>query len=946
MFSTHGALCRNTPQLTVTENRGLVIRNVRYHRHPDTLSLTDERITRHQYTARGGLVLRIDPRLFALRQADPGVEPNFVYISSLSGDVLRTVTVDAGTTITFGDAAGRPLLNVSATGLKRTFGYESNGLPGRLLDITEQAKSEIARVTERFFWADNSQAQRDRNLAGQCVRHYDTAGLNQTNSLALTGMPASVSRQLLQEHQHADWQGADELAWENLLAPTRFTTRNTLDATGAPLIGTDAYGNVQRLAYDIAGQLKGSWLTLKGQAEQVIVASVTYSAQGKKLREEHGNGVVTTYRYDAASQRLTGIKTERPAGHANGARTLQDLRYDYDSVGNVLLVHNDAHATRFWRNQKVVPHNTYLYDSLYQLIQAAGRQMASAGQQSSTLPSPYIPLPVDDSAYTHYTRTYTFDRGDNLNRIRHSAPATSNNYTTDITVSSRSNRAVLSSLAIAPDKVDELFDSAGHQLLLFAGQHLSWNARGELQQVNPVVREGAVSDSERYRYASDGLRVEKISLQLSGNSTQVQRVTYLPGLERRTTHSGDTLKEDLHTITVGEAGRAQVRVLHWEAGTVVSNDQVRYSYDDLIGSCGLEVDASGEILSEEEYYPFGGTSVWAARSQTEADYKTIRYSGRERDATGLYYYGHRYYQSWAGRWLSADPAGTVDGLNLYLMVRNNPVTFKDALGLILESENEAGADAPKVLGNLFKPEVFKVPFALIETLAAKLELTKDKPKQNILYISAKPNPFSIDMTEKATAEFASKKMSYLTHKGHQVTGAYVSSVQELTDTWNAIGTGQLAGIDKVILDYHGSISPRRGQQSVVIVGSTSELLDKDAIAKLQSKDSVKTVSLYTCFSGFMDKFNPAVGFLDKLTDADAHTVGFDAQGDNDMRSMKVNRHPQAGAPFDNALTALGITRPQVGRVKYVKRSSTEVEVQYQRGRDQVKTPVELGKYFS
>ena len=188
-------------------------------------------------------------------------------------------------------------------------------------------------------------------------------------------------------------------------------------------------------------------------------------------------------------------------------------------------------------------------------------------------------------------------------------------------------------------------------------------------------------------------------------------------------------------------------------------------------------------------------------------------------------------------------------------------------------------------------------------------------------------------------------MSYLTHKGHQVTGAYVNSVKELTDTWNAIGTGQLADIDKVILDYHGSISPKRGQQSVVILGSTSELLDKDAIGKLESKSSVKTVSLYTCYSGFTDNFNPAVGFLEKLTDEDAHAVGFDAQGDNDMRMMKVYRHSDSGAPFDNALKALGITRGQVGRVKYVKQSATEVELQYQRGRDQVKTTVESRKYF-
>ena len=65
----------------------------------------------------------------------------------------------------------------------------------------------------------------------------------------------------------------------------------------------------------------------------------------------------------------------------------------------------------------------------------------------------------------------------------------------------------------------------------------------------------------------------------------------------------------------------------------------------------------------------------------EANYKIVRYSGKERDATGLYYYGYRYYQPWAGRWLSADPAGTVDGLNLFRMVRNNPVTLYDENGL-------------------------------------------------------------------------------------------------------------------------------------------------------------------------------------------------------------------------------------------------------------------------
>ncbi|MHA1067257.1 RHS repeat-associated core domain-containing protein, partial [Enterobacter ludwigii] len=61
-----------------------------------------------------------------------------------------------------------------------------------------------------------------------------------------------------------------------------------------------------------------------------------------------------------------------------------------------------------------------------------------------------------------------------------------------------------------------------------------------------------------------------------------------------------------------------------------------------------------------------------------------------RDATGLYYYGYRYYQPWAGRWLSADPAGTVDGLNLFRMCRNNPQTMRDMNGCGPESESLKG----------------------------------------------------------------------------------------------------------------------------------------------------------------------------------------------------------------------------------------------------------------
>ncbi|MEX5354456.1 hypothetical protein WCE02_24420, partial [Pseudomonas juntendi] len=71
----------------------------------------------------------------------------------------------------------------------------------------------------------------------------------------------------------------------------------------------------------------------------------------------------------------------------------------------------------FWRNQKVVPENTYSYDSLYQLASATGREMANAGQPGGHLPHV---TPFDSTTYTPYTRTYRYDTAGNLLQIRHS----------------------------------------------------------------------------------------------------------------------------------------------------------------------------------------------------------------------------------------------------------------------------------------------------------------------------------------------------------------------------------------------------------------------------------------------------------------------------------------------------------------------------------------------
>jgi insecticidal toxin complex protein TccC len=228
------------------------------------------------------------------------------------------------------------------------------------------------------------------------------------------------------------------------------------------------------------------------------------------------------------------------------------------------------------------------------------------------------------------------------------------------------------------DAIAAAFDDNGNLLALQAGQVLSWDLRNQLQEVRPVVRESGIDDSERYIYDASGQRMRKVRTTQAKAVTHIAEVRYLPGLEIRT---DSATGESLRVITA-QAGRNGVRVLHWQAGNPpeLSDDQVRYSLTDHLGSSSLELDAQAQIISQESYYPFGGTSWWAGRNAVEASYKTVRYSGKERDATGLYYYGFRYYAPWLQRWINPDPAGAVDGLNLFCFVRNKPCSGFDSDG--------------------------------------------------------------------------------------------------------------------------------------------------------------------------------------------------------------------------------------------------------------------------
>ena len=655
------ALFALTPLVEVVDNRGNIICEVNYYRHPKLIRQTDERIEFHQFNQRNFLKNSADTRQKANNQI------NFSYLYDLLGSTLCREGKDNGDFRALNDIEGRLLFSIDANNLLRTCDYENNQSLGRTTYIWEKGVDGCARVCDYFEYAGNSPNEQNANLAGKCIRHYDTAGLLQNHQISLMGDVIFLSRRLVQHteksHVYINWDLRER---EKKLAPQVFYTEHKNDATGGSILSIDAKGHQQRFIYDISGQLTSLKLTIKGELEHSMIKSIEYSATGQKLREEQGNGVVIYYEYEPQTQRLIRFRVERPAHHLMGFKCFQDVRYQYDPVGNILCIRNDAEETRFWRNQKIEPEQHFTYDTLYQLASATGRELANIHQQQNRLPSCFN---FDNSTYTHYRRTYTYDSSGNLIHIHHQTSALHSCYSTKLTVSEWSNRAVHHSLTANSTDVDTFFTPSGQQKLLLQGQVLSWTARLELQGITTE------SLREYYCYDSDSQR----AIKSSQHHRKESLVIYLPNLELRMINN----QEKLHVINLNEGHGNNVQVLHWEQGKPegIDNNSIRYCINTLNDNSSLEIDGQGQLISQEEYYPYGGTSVWLAQSAIEAEYKTYRYSGKERDVTGLYYYGRRYYQPWIGRWLSADPGGTIDGLNLFRMTRNNPLRYKDNNGL-------------------------------------------------------------------------------------------------------------------------------------------------------------------------------------------------------------------------------------------------------------------------
>lgn len=618
---------RQTPSLTAFDSRGLPVRQVEYLRTVSD-SPVQGLITRLRHDAAGYLLEQLDPRLSI---------PNLVNVFGLSDQPLKVDSVDAGPSLLLPGLAGEEQQRWDAMGNHWHTHYDRQLRP---ISIHEDS----VRADETLTYA-GATADPALNLRGNITEMKDPSGLVVFHSYGLTG---PVLRETRTFHDNK-----------------AFTTLRTFGPTGTLLEQTDAGGHKQQSTHDVAGQLQQHRLQLKGDPGwQTVLHTARYNAAGQITEQLAGNGVISRWLYDQTNGRL-----HRQIAQTDPATVYQDLEYRYDRVGNITDILDHGFTPRFFANQRVTGDRTFTYDSLYRLHSATGHADAPPSD------NPGRPQPTDPSDRRLYTETYDYDAGNNLIKTIHVREGA--HHTREVFIDPVSNRGVRWKPGDPTPDFNRLYSPAGDLLTLQPGMPLHWNRRGQLETVTLVDRNGSsANDEEFYRY-SQGERVYKRHETHTTTMTHFHETRYLPGLEIRIRDNG----EQLHRINLACA-MGSVVCLHWLAGKPpgIAANQLRYTLTDHLGSGVKELDAQAQLISDETYLPFGASATLTARSAIEVDYKTLRYSGKEMDVSGLYDYGARHFAPWLGRWISADPAGDVDGLNLYAFVGNNPMVRVDADG--------------------------------------------------------------------------------------------------------------------------------------------------------------------------------------------------------------------------------------------------------------------------
>ncbi|KAE8309263.1 virulence plasmid 65kDa B protein-domain-containing protein [Aspergillus transmontanensis] len=619
----------------------------------------------------------------------------------LLGRPLHTINMDNGHRWLLPASDGGPLLTWSS------------GTPGQRVQYDNLRRKKLIQLMNgesvvtivEYVYGDDANmvtptSAKKNNLRGQLHQRRDQSGKQTHENFDFKGNSlVSSIRFAIKYDALLDWSG--DVALEEDI----HTTTILYDAVDRPVCSETLDGPrklrvTQR--YDVAGRLKSTELTgLDGSSITTSVRNIEYADDDRILLIQYGNGSQTRNVYEPDSHRLVNSRNER---NNITPTCFQNMHYVYDCLGRIVQQTDDAQKDNFIANSPVLAMQTFSYDALGQLSDATGREQIEPSEKHLR------PYSVDGEMNNGggpgrqtipYKESYQYDLAGNIRQVKHVPVA--NGYTgwtrvykyeePSFTAGNEfSNRLSRTSTGRVTDVYSYDGDATGGNqngyndigctTSIPGYAVLEWDHDSRLRcfTTQKVTQPDATPQRTWYIYNADGQRVRKVTdsgTSTNGRSSSVKtkQTIYLPHRDIYSTFNGDGVSKNRETLTanVGDSNvfASPMSLVEYTSGE--EKPLVRYQVSE-----NLELDSDSKIISYEEFSPFGSCTYQAPTTQAPRKYRFARY---HRDTeSGLYLCGERYYACWLGRWISPDPLGTVDGLNLYAYVHNDPVNLEDHPG--------------------------------------------------------------------------------------------------------------------------------------------------------------------------------------------------------------------------------------------------------------------------
>jgi RHS repeat-associated protein len=718
----------NTPGVTYFDALGRALLTVAHNKFKYSNTPAEDPPIEEFYSTR--IVFDIEGNQREVIDAKDRVVTNRIvmrYDNDMLGNQIHQASMEAGERWVLNDVSGKPIRAWDSRGHMLRTEYDQLRRPIESW-LSDGAEAEV--LIGRTVYGETRANPESANLRGKVVQTFDQAGVVTSDKYDFKGNLLNSQRQFAGNYKTVlDWSST---AATVPLEDEIFTSSTRYDALNRPVEATaphtpDMKTSILRPTYNEANLLERVEVNLLGATiATTFVSDIDYDAKGQRQLIVYGNRAQTNYEYDPLTFRLIRLRTTRPVGsNALSSKlftdpaVVQDLHYTCDPAENIATISDTALARL---SPGGTPDNTpsdYVYDAIYRLIEATGREHIGQTTHDFNPPEkngrdyPFTGLanftahPNDLQAMRRYTERYEYDAVGNFEFMRHSANGGSWTLSYDyeekslldaVKVSNRLTRTRLGN-SLNHTETYSYKDSLGRDvhgcMTAMNSMKMLWDFKDELKEVD--LGGGGTA---YYVYDAGGQRARKVIE--TQNGVCLKERIYLGGFEiyREFDDLGSNVNLQRETLHVMDDKQ---RIALVETKTVENGNTIdspvslqRYQLGNHLGSSVIELDHDAQLISYEEYHPYGTTSFQAGRSAAEISLKRYRYVGRERDdETGLAYHGARYYAPWFGRWTATDPLGMEQGPNLYQYGRDNPIIFRDLDGMEVIPGESTGNESPE-----------------------------------------------------------------------------------------------------------------------------------------------------------------------------------------------------------------------------------------------------------